>query len=279
MKLTMKIKKIIYLFVPPFFYNLIRALNIFSKLICKPSWNEVTEGHLKGYFLYIPNRLPSFKAMLNGTYDKFFWDFISSINIDNASIIDIGGHIGYHAMNFAKLVGPEGKVITFEPNPFNVERMKLNLSKCPDLSKIIQIKNIPISNGTSKTQFHFSKNVDNQSSSGGYITESYPPLDSSVYKANHFISEEIETTTLDKELSNVILDNLKLIKIDVEGAEHLVIEGAMQTIKKNRPYLLIEVHSVSSMLYVGQLLHSLKYRIQLLEENRISRCFIAAIPI
>ncbi|MBK7102956.1 MAG: FkbM family methyltransferase [Flavobacteriales bacterium] len=46
-------------------------------------------------------------------------------------------------------------------------------------------------------------------------------------------------------------------KIDVEGAEHLVLSGARETLIRDRPLLLIEIHSVVCMLQVLALLHPL----------------------
>jgi FkbM family methyltransferase len=43
-------------------------------------------------------------------------------------VIDVGGHIGYVTLYFAKLVGPGGKVVVFEPGPNNLPYIRKNVS-------------------------------------------------------------------------------------------------------------------------------------------------------
>ncbi len=63
---------------------------------------------------------------------------------------------------------------------------------------------------------------------------------------------------------------------DVEGAEHLVLKGGLETLTRERPLLLMEIHSVVCMLSVLELLHPLGYSARLLHEDRPGRCFIMA---
>ena len=58
----------------------------------------------------------------------------------------------------------------------------------------------------------------------------------------------------------------EIIKIDVEGFESQVLEGAIETIKKNKPYLMIEINDVS-VKKVGSLLLELNYLIFTYEKS------------
>jgi hypothetical protein len=71
-----------------------------------------------------------------------------------------------------------------------------------------------------------------------------------------------------------------LIKIDVEGAELLVLEGAMELLTTHKPFLLIEVHNIIMMFKVQKLLSRLEYDLEILDEENssVSRCFIRARP-
>ena len=102
--------------IPPLLYLLIKKIVIRKT---KPSWNTITDGILKGREFYFDRSLH--KDFLDGTYDKYFWDYIASLDLKGKTVYEIGGHIGYHAMNFAELVGSMGSVYAFEPNPFNRE--------------------------------------------------------------------------------------------------------------------------------------------------------------
>ena len=68
------------------------------------------------------------------------------------------------------------------------------------------------------------------------------------------------------------------MKIDVEGAEYLVLEGGTGLLEKYRPTLLIEIHSVLNMKNVSKILAKYNYAFEVLKEDRKSRCFIAASP-
>ncbi|MBK9629255.1 MAG: hypothetical protein IPO56_16580 [Flavobacteriales bacterium] len=66
------------------------------------------------------------------------------------------------------------------------------------------------------------------------------------------------------------------MKIDVEGAEHLVLAGAGGGLATRSSHPPDEIHSVVCMLKVLELIHPLGYSTELLHEDRASRCFIAA---
>ena len=69
-----------------------------------------------------------------------------------------------------------------------------------------------------------------------------------------------------------------IIKIDVEGAESLVLEGAVELLSKYKPLLLIEVNNITQMFYVQKRLLKIGYNLEILdkEHTSLSRCFIIA---
>ena len=69
---------------------------------------------------------------------------------------------------------------------------------------------------------------------------------------------------------------MSLIKIDVEGAEHLVLEGALCILQKHHPLLMIEIHSVTSMFKTCKSLFEIGYESRVIQEDSANRCFISA---
>jgi hypothetical protein len=71
-----------------------------------------------------------------------------------------------------------------------------------------------------------------------------------------------------------------VIKIDVEGGELLVLQGARKLLADRRPVLLIEVHHICLMLHIEKLLLELGYSARILDEAHAwpSRCFVFATP-
>ena len=67
-----------------------------------------------------------------------------------------------------------------------------------------------------------------------------------------------------------------MIKVDVEGAELMVLRGASRTIDALAPAWLIEVHTIGLMFQIDALFRSTTYRLQLLAEHTPSRCLVLA---
>ncbi len=261
-------------FIPPIALKMIRRLSwkqTGDRL--KPDWHTIQSGHLKGINIYVNNEMPAFKEMIAGKYDGFLWKYLDDISFEKSIVLDIGAHIGYHSMGFAN---KGGNVIAFEPNPYNVERLKKNLSRNERLKERISIMPVAVSDVNEEVKFCFSKNIDDETSTGGYIENSYKPLQDTEYEKAGFTCQNIQAKQLDKFVEENNYENIRVIKIDVEGAEHLVLAGALKTLKKYSPKLFIEIHSVTSMLFVTQILSRLDYHIKIIKEDTVSRCFIMA---
>ncbi|MFH1276155.1 MAG: FkbM family methyltransferase [Candidatus Woesearchaeota archaeon] len=129
-------------------------------------------------------------------------------------IIDCGAYLGYFTILAAKKVGNTGKVVAFEPDNRNFKILqKKILSK--NLTNVILInKALYNKNTTLNFSSNFSDSIvidDNKNSS---ITTS-----------------EIDAVTLDSELKKIGINKVDFIKMDIEGAELELIEGANEILK------------------------------------------------
>lgn len=219
--------------------------------------------------------MPSYRDMLSGAYDAYMFDAMPSGPLHGKILLDIGAHIGYHALAFAAM-HPQARIVAFEPNPVNVERARLNFSLSPSLAPQVQLMELALSNANGTVMMNGSSNVEDQTSSGSYIDGASKPLDDSIYRKSGFRSFQVACRRLDELAAEQAWKDVAVMKIDVEGAEHLVLQGARQILERDRPLLLIEVHSVVCMLEVLRVLAPLGYSTELLHEDRPSRCFIAA---
>lgn len=247
----------------------------------QPKWHLIRNGKLKDRYFYIDLYDGLWqKDMLEGDYDKFFFNYIKKLDFSNKVIFDIGAHIGYHSLMFAEIVGKNGKVFAFEPNIFNIKRMKVILNKNQDLKKRIRICEVAISNNSGKTEFNFSAKIDNGQSSGGYVKGAYAPGAWFYFKIMGFKKKLVKTTHLDNIMKELkIKDIPSLIKIDVEGAENLVLEGGRKFINKYKPTILVEIHSTYNMVQLRQFFKDMQYSIKVLNQSSNERCFVAVIPI
>ena len=257
-----------------------RVKRVFGKVLtsdgAKVNWNEIEGGYLKGRKLFI-DKDGVWKDMLTSKYDDFFFEYLQTLDLKGKVVFDVGAHIGYSSLGFAQAVGLGGKVYAFEPNNVNRERFEKILSENKELEKVINIHNVGIADKDGEEEFVFSDNVDNGTSSGSFLDESDTFWEKSVYeRETGFQRTKVKVVTIDS-LSKVgINEKPALIKIDIEGAESLALEGAQKTLAEYKPTLLIEIHSIYNMYKCYDILAKLGYTIELLHRENDGRCFIAA---
>jgi len=276
------LKKIAKEMLPPFIHSMLRGIVKAENRPYSPYWHTIKSGILQGRQLFIDPRDGLWqKEMIEGRYDRFIFDYLSSLNLQGKTFFEIGAQIGFHAMHFAALAGDEGFVYAFEPNGFNRERMDIILEKNPDLAKRIRMFDVAISDSNGQEEFYFCRDVDGGRSSGSFIAKAH-----TYYPKSRQYLELFETTLI----KTVSLDNIafligpdivpNVIKIDVEGAESSVLRGGIEMLRKHRPLILMEVHSIYNMLKTSEILQSARYKVVLLkEEPDDGRCFIAAEPL
>jgi FkbM family methyltransferase len=131
-------------------------------------------------------------------------------------VIDVGANIGIYTNVFIKSLGNIGKVIAIEADPANAASLRRRFRSLPCVDVIESIA----SDMSGVRRLH---------------QDPYNP-------AGHVIGNdgiEVPSVTIDEVMDSYTLP-LSLIKIDVEGAEPLVVQGAIKTIKKHMPVMFIE---------------------------------------
>lgn len=271
-------KQFIKKITPPIIYMLLRKFLVKPKTF-SPIWNTLTYNPLNGIQIFFdPSGLWQ-KKIMNNTYDKFLFDRLSKTNLEGKIVFDIGAHIGFHSIYFARLVGPNGKIYSFEPNPKNIERFKIILEKNEDIRKIISVFDIAVSDNFGFEKFNMSEDIESGRSSGGFIDTADPIWDKEAFKQRGFTETNVKTipTDLFKEKLE-IQDAPDIIKIDVEGAEFLILLGAKNILLNKKPIIFLEIHSMKNMFNVVYFLSSLSYKLEILEEEKDGRIFIEAKP-
>ena len=256
-----------------------RAKKLASRVLKKtytPSWRKIQGGPLKGREIYISTS-QSWDSVIEGNYDDFFIDYLHKLNLKGKVLFDIGTHIGFNSLIFAEMVGKKGKVVAFEPNDYNRERFEYILTKNQDLASVIDIRKEAVADKSGTCEFVFTDNIEGGTSSGSFIESADTHMEKGIYEREiGFKRVNVPTISLDTLDSIGVHDIPYLIKIDVEGAEYLILEGGMNFIRKHHPILLIEIHSILNMLKVGDSLRNVNYVYKLLKEEPDGRCFIAA---
>lgn len=263
------------------FWKLALILSSESKKV-KPDWVVVNSGPLQGRQLYLDKNHGWSRDFTDGTYDDYIYRLLAQLGLpkNGAVVWDIGAFIGYYSMAFASQVGPSGRVVSFEPNPTAVRYFSSNLERNPELAETIQIVNAAISNSDGKQMFRCSDEF--LEAPLGFLDVSGPPserISPKTYKGFRSIPTDVYR------IDTLIQQGYpppSLIKIDVEGAELLVLEGAREYLAAHHPVLLMEVHNIKAMFAVQELLLvQLGYQTEFIEHpttQSSSRAFIIAQP-
>ncbi|MGA1869109.1 MAG: FkbM family methyltransferase [bacterium] len=162
---------------------------------------------------------------LNGVWEKEVTEFILSRIKPGFIVLDIGADIGYYTLLFAKLVGPSGHVVSFEPIP----KAKWYLDKNIEINKF--------NNVTSHSFALFDKK--------GYVCLEDPFHTSKINPSKQNISSNdirVEMKVFDECAAEMGITQVNLVKIDVEGAELNILRGMRNTLQEQHPALLVEVH-------------------------------------
>lgn len=190
---------------------------------------KISAGPAKG--LNFPIKLPEDKLIWTGTWEKEISEVIFANVKKGMASFDIGSHRGFMAGIMA--LAESKKVYCFEPNPENIK----HLTELCDLNKQLNLDILPYAVSDKDGQAEFSLMPE---SSMGKLTESSFQPD-----AEKNSSINVKVRTLDSLVSDKEVDTPGFIKIDVEGAELFVLEGARDVIEKYWPTFVIELHSFS----------------------------------
>jgi FkbM family methyltransferase len=184
---------------------------------------------------------------LLGTFEPHLQRAIRQYVAAGDTVYDIGANIGYVSLSLAKRVGSRGRVVAFEPVPWNADLLRRNIED----------------NGITNVQLLEVAASDNRGEAVMRIAGNNPDMASLVWHRNN-------PSALELVIKRVVIDNLveagtltepKFVKIDVEGAEGQVLQGMRRTLAKAAPVVFIEC-SDAGRETSWHLLSELGYRCQ-----------------
>jgi len=145
---------------------------------------------------------------------------------DDFIILDIGANVGYYSLMAAKRA-INGTIYAFEPVSTTYDKLKRNIA----LNNFLNIKpqNLAVSTHSGFIDI--------------YVADNKNTGTSSITKHIHFngSKERVKTTSIDEFVLEQHITRTDLIKIDVEGAEMLVLEGMRNTLLNFNPMVMVEL--------------------------------------
>lgn len=238
-----------------------------------PALKAFCEGNLNGVSLYVTKGYEEYYQ--NGNYDSFLTAYLARFDLRGETVFDIGSFVGANSLQFAGMVGPKGLVCAFEPNPFNRDRLRLNLSENPQLDERVRVYPFAVSDHGGQACFRLHRNVDAGISSASYMDGAHTTLGEQALADLGFTDVMVDVCTIDEFVERTGRVP-RCMKIDIEGAEHLALFGAANTLAVHQPVLLMELHSIFCATTVVNTLANLGYSIELLHVEPDGRCFIGA---
>ena len=212
-KISFILYKILYFLDKLVFYIFKKKFIIYLKdLINKDSYKSLKILDKKINF-FVPNQL------INWRVDTFFEKEPETLEWKKIIFWDIGANIGLYSI-YNALKNENSTTISFEPSTSNLRTLSRNIS-LNNLQNKIKILSIPLSN----TQNRFLMMKEGRFIEGGALNsfgESYN------FEGKSFVSDmnyQILGTNINYLIDKKILDIPDYIKIDVDGIEHLILEG------------------------------------------------------
>ena len=202
-----------------------------------PVWVQVEPGMT---MLLDPYDSLGITVLTDGTYEPATVQELMRHVPAGGTFIDVGAHIGWYSLKAAKAVGPSGHVIAVEPNRETLTRLRDNI-RASGVSSVVSVAPVACADSETTLTFYAASHRNTGESSlsaanasqEGAIAASYP----------------VRARRLDDIAREAGVNRVDAIKIDVEGAEFLVLRGAAEILDRYRPVVAVEVidHQLRAM--------------------------------
>lgn len=173
----------------------------------------------------------------DGWFDRNFTDVIAGLLEPGMTFIDIGANFGTYTLIGAQVVGDTGRVIAIEPAPAIAALLRENVTMNGFAGPCAVVPCAVGAEAGRATLYQFATRQGSNTLLPGVAENAKAHYGESI------TAQEVECRTLDSIVAELAPARVDLVKIDVEGFEHQVLEGARQTLARHRPTLVLEWHS------------------------------------
>lgn len=195
-------------------------------------WVQIQSGLSTGMWMQI--YLPGEASLWHGEHEPEVQNAISAAVRPGAIFYDVGAHVGTMTLGAARLVGDLGRVIAFDGDPENIDRLLVNSERNRFQARIRVVHGVVWSR-TATDGISFRRGTTARCHGGVEADGSRPVLG-----GGELIT--VPAITLDDFIA-AGTPPPQLIKIDVEGGEYEVLRGGDRLFAVQRPFIIVEVHS------------------------------------
>ncbi|HEY6168152.1 MAG TPA: FkbM family methyltransferase [Verrucomicrobiae bacterium] len=221
---------------------MLQAVKHGLKILFMPLMVTIRDGPLKGR-KWIAT---SGSKFVRGTYESYNTQLFADALREGQVVFDVGAHVGYYTAIASLRVGPKGRVFSFEPRPINLKFLRRHI-KANDLGNV-SVTAACVGDKMGEARFD-----TNTGTGTGHIAD-----DGDL---------GVDMVCLDELVKSGRLPAPNFMKIDVEGAEQLVLAGAEHVINSARPTMLISTHGDDNHEAVLKYLDAHSYTYELLDRR------------
>lgn len=158
--------------------------------------------------------------------------YLESLLSPGKTFIDVGANLGIYTLVASRIVGEAGRVLAFEPSAQSFPLLRQNIA----LNGLRNVLALPV--------------ALSQKTGTAQLFSAPDPSGNSFGKDPLFNGEieEVVTDTLDNVLRRAFVREVDVIKMDVQGAEELVLRGASRLLCSMRPVIIFEVYPSGAAL-------------------------------
>lgn len=169
-------------------------------------------------------RIAPIEVINFGEYEGLESRILYSLIESDAVIFDIGANIGWHSLSMAK-ENSSAKIYAFEPIKQIYDSLIRNIEiNCANIKAF----NLGFSDSVKNAEFYYDNEYCSRSSTANLSEE-------------NVATKSCQLTTIDRFIESRNINNLDLIKCDVEGHELFVYKGAIKSIRRFKPIIFSEM--------------------------------------
>jgi len=193
-----------------------------------------------------PRETLGFATILNGGFETAEISCAIELATPGTTAFDVGANIGIYSVALGRAVGRDGQVIAVEPDRANVSRLWENLA----LNSIANVRVVEAAAGDNDQVVELRLADDGAYNSVVQIEVGHSVVGTTI----------VQSVRLDQVWEDLGHPAVSFVKIDVEGAEALVLRGARAMITSSYPAILIEANHEAQFALLESELEPLGYR-------------------
>jgi len=178
----------------------------------------------------VANDWVGLEIMTHGYYEAAAVELVSALLGPGMVFLDVGAHIGQYTLVASRIVGDQGEVHSFEPDPDTFELLTHNITR--NGLKNVRANQVALYREDSVREFFRASPLNIGGSSLARP-----------YEADSNVSFKVSCVRLDRYVEEHRLAHVDVIKMDIEGAEIDALRGAQKLLaSESRPILVLEFH-------------------------------------